>query len=459
MRITLFAHGLRGDVWPIVALGWHLAARDHDVTVAVPDEFQEFTERAGLRTSPMPFNLMGWLSTTDGQRMLQAGSVRLMRGVAQEYRRHADAFDEAYEAAAQGAEALVGTFLTWDRALALGDLLRIPLATVYLQPYAPSGDYSSVVLTRGRLRPRPLRLASHELTDRIWWHGAAKTTNAFRHKLGLPTCSQSTFSRLQHAGALGLHTVSPSLFPRPTDWPEDLKITGAWHMPEALRDSLGEDLPAPLTAWLDAGDPPIFLGFGSMPVLEPQPLLDDIISVTAALGRRAIVSENCVSSEAAGTLPGHLRVVGAVDHDRLFTQCAAVVHHGGIGSTTASLRAGRPTMICSVFADQPWWGERIRHLRVGAHLPFRELNRDALEAGLRRLLDPEVDARARALGAAIQLEGDGLPAATRLLEDWLVAAEPTPLQMPTRRHPATALRDKAWSVARDAFTTTGASRR
>jgi len=186
-------------------------------------------------------------------------------------------------------------------------------------------------------------------------------------------------------------------------------------MPDALRDSLGEDLPAPLKAWLDAGDPPIFLGFGSMPVLEPQPLLDDIISVTAALGRRAIVSENCVSPEAAGTLPDHLRVVGAVDHDRLFSQCSGVVHHGGIG---------------------------IRRLRVGAHVPFRKLDRDALEWGLRRLLDPEVDARARALGAAIQVEGDGLPAATRLLEDWLVAAEPTPVQMPTRRRPATALRDK-----------------
>jgi sterol 3beta-glucosyltransferase len=214
-------------------------------------------------------------------------------------------------------------------------------------------------------------------------------------------------------------------------------------MPDALRDSLGEDLPAPLQAWLDADDPPIFLGFGSMPVLEPQPLLNDIISVTAALGRRAIVSENCVSAEVAGTLPDHLRVVGAVDHDRLFSQCAAVVHHGGVGSTTASLRAGCPTMICSVFADQPWWGERIRRLRVGVHVPFRKLDRDALEAGLHRLLDPEVDARARGLGAAIQVEGDGLPAATRLLEDWLVAAEPTPSPMSTRRHPATAIRDKA----------------
>lgn len=426
MRITLFAHGTRGDVAPMVALGWQLATRDHDVTVAVPAEFREFTEHAGLRTAPLHLDLTAWLSTAEGQRLLHKGGVRLMRRMTREYSRHADAFDEAYEAAAQGAEALVGNILTWDRTLVLGDALDIPAATVYQVPLGLSHQYPSLLLTRGASRSPFLCRGSHELAERIWWHGTAKTTDAFRRKLGLPSCSTSTFRRLQHPGALGLHTVSPSLFPRPTDWGRHLQITGAWQMPDALRDSLGEELPADLQAWLDAGDPPIFFGFGSMPVLDPQPLLDDVIGVTTALGRRAIVSENCVSSRDAEAVPDHLRVVGALDHDRLFPQCAVVVHHGGIGSTTASVRAGRPTMVCSVFGDQPWWGEQMRRLGVGTHVPFRKLDRDALESGLRTLLDPTVEARARALGAAIQAEGDGLPAAAQLLEDWLVVAEPTP---------------------------------
>jgi sterol 3beta-glucosyltransferase len=427
MRVTLFAHGSRGDVWPMVALGWHLAARGYEVTVAVPDEFREFTAQAGLRTAPLPFDCVAWLSTAEGQRLLHTGGIPFLRAFSGEYSRHADAFDEAYEAAAQGAEALVCSLLTGDRALALGDLLQIPVATVYQQPNAPSREYASLMVTRGRLRPRTLRRASHHLAHRIWWQGSAKDTHAFRRKLGLPKCSQSTFWRLQDPGALGLHTVSPSLFPRPTDWPAHLKVTGAWQMPASLRNRLGEELPADLEAWLDAGDPPIFLGFGSMPVLDPEPLLDDIVSVTTALSRRAIVSENCVSPEAIDALPDHLRIVGAVDHDCLFPRCAAVVHHGGIGSTTASLRAGRPTMICSVFADQPWWGEHMRRLGVGTHVPFRKLDRDKLESGLRTLLDPAIEGRARALGATIQAEGDGLPAATHLLQDWLLSAEPTPV--------------------------------
>lgn len=426
VRVTCTAHGTRGDVWPTVALGVKLAERDHDVTIAVPEEFREFVERAGLRVAPLPFNIMSWLSAPEGQRLLHTGGIPLMRRVQQEYRRYADAFDDAFEQAAQGAEALVGMYLTWDRTLVMGDLLRVPMAVVYPQQYAPSREYSSVVLTKGRLRSPHLRLASHKLTDRIWWQGSAETTNAFRRKLGLRTCRQSTFSRLQGAGALGLHIVSPSVFPRPNDWPEHLKLTGAWQMPEMLREGLDEGLPADLQAWLDDGDPPIFLGFGSMPVLDPDSLLEDIVSVTSTLGKRGIISENCVSPRAAGMLPDHLRVVGAVDHDRLFPQCAAVVHHGGAGTVAASLRAGCPTMVCSVLADQPWWGERMRRLGVGCHERFCKLDRAALAAGLCTLLDPDVIARASTLGAAIRAEGDGLAQAAQLLEDWLVVAEPTP---------------------------------
>lgn len=433
MRISLFAHGSRGDVWPVVALGWQLAERDHDVTVAVPGEFQAFAERAGLRVVALPFDLMTWLGTDEAKEMLRSGGLAVTRGLGREYSRYADAFDEAYEEAAYGAEAFVATLMTLERTMALADLQRVPLAMVYQQPVAPSRQYSSLPLTRGRLRSPAMRRLSGKLAYSLWWRSNASATRAFRRKLGLSARARPAFYRLQDHRALGLHTVSPSLFPRPTDWPDNLKVTGAWEMPSALRESLGEELPADLQAWLDAGDPPIFLGFGSMPVLDPVPLLADIASATAALGRRAIVSRNCLPRGSDEALPEYLWAVGALDHDRLFPQCAAVVHHGGIGSTTASLRAGRPTMVCSAFVDQPWWGERIRCLGVGTHLPFRRLNRDNLESGLRKLLDPAVAARAEQLGAAIRAEGDGLPEATQLLEDWLVVAEPTPSRGPVSR--------------------------
>jgi len=426
VRFTLFAHGLRGDIWPTVALGWRLAKRDHDVTVAAPEESQGFVERAGLRFVPLPFPIETWLRTADGQRLLNGSGIQVFRGMARQYDRHAAAFDDAFQVAAQGAEALLGGLITLERAVAMGEVLQVPVAMLCQYPVAPSRQYPSITMARSSLRVPALNRACGELAYWIWLKSSEKPVRAFRAKLGLSTRARPPFYRLCDHGAPILHTLSRSLFPRPSDWAENIKITGAWQMPAALRESLGEGLPPALESWLEDGSPPVFLGFGSMPVLDPEPLLADVIAVTKMLGLRAIISENCVSEAAARRLPDHLHVVGAVDHDLLFPRCRAVVHHGGLGSTIASLRAGRPTMVCSVFVDQPWWGERVRRLGVGAHVPFRKLDRDSLARGLRTLLDAPVEERAQALGAAMALEGDGLPEAAELLEDWLVVAEPLP---------------------------------
>jgi sterol 3beta-glucosyltransferase len=423
MKIVIFAHGTRGDVAPMVSLGWELARRDHEVRVAIPDEFRGFAERAGLPTSPLPLDTMAWLRTAEGQRLLHSGGIPFMRGLASEFERRADAFDDAHREAAEGAEVLIGNQITGDRALALSDAMGAHYATFCPFPMTPSREYSSLILTRGRLRSPSLRMASHELHHRLWWRQISGTVNAFRGKLGLGPSPAPTYRRLfREDRYLALCAYSSSLFPRPSDWPDHVKTTATWRLPSALRDDLGEALPSDLEGWLGAGEPPIFLGFGSMPVLDPQPLFDDIVAVTGALGRRAIVSENCVPAEAVDALPDGLRVVGAVDHDRLFPQCAAVVHHGGIGSITTSLAAGRPTMVCSIFGDQPWWGEHMKRLGVGAHVPFRKLNRSSLESGLRSILDPDTARRAEALGEAIRAEGDGLPQAARSLELWAVAS-------------------------------------
>lgn len=174
MRITLFAHGSRGDIWPMVALGWHLAQHRHEVTVAVPDEFRAFTEDVGLATAQLPFDGMAWLASEEGQRLLHTGGVEYARAVGREYDRRAEEFDDASLAAAEGADALVGSILTAMRTLVLGEFLRVPIAMVHQVPVAPSREYSSL-LTRGRLRsgaqgdglPEATRLLEEHLLDAI----------------------------------------------------------------------------------------------------------------------------------------------------------------------------------------------------------------------------------------------------------------------------------------------------
>ena len=127
----------------------------------------------------------------------------------------------------------------------------------------------------------------------------------------------------------------------------------------------------------------------------------------------------------AADQPEHLRTVGSVDHERLLPRCSAAVHHGGAGTLAASLRAGLPTMVCSVWADQPFWGKRMETLGVGAHVSFKRLDaRHARSRACATLLSDPVRERAAALGAAIRAEGDGTERASELLDEWLLTAEP-----------------------------------
>ncbi len=222
-----------------------------------------------------------------------------------------------------------------------------------------------------------------------------------------------------------LQAFSPSVLPKPRDWPDNWPVTGFWRLPTAVRGPLGEGLPADLAAWIDAGEPPVFLGFGSMPMLDPDGFLAMATEVTRSLGIRAVVNMPSVDRRAsAADQPEHLRTVGAVDHERLLRRCSAAVHHGGAGTLAASLRAGLPTMVCSVWADQPFWGKRVEMLGAGTHVPFKRLDRSKLEAGIRKLLSDPVREQAAQLGEAIRSEGDGTERAAEMLDEWLRTAEP-----------------------------------
>jgi sterol 3beta-glucosyltransferase len=125
-------------------------------------------------------------------------------------------------------------------------------------------------------------------------------------------------------------------------------------------------------------------------------------------------------------------VDGPLDHDRLLPRCRAAVHHGGAGTTRAAARAGLPALVVSVSFDQPWWGRRLERLGVGHHLRFADLDRTTLEAGLRLVLDPDTAARAAALGQRMEAEPDGAHESARMLDDWLVTAQPQTPPAPRR---------------------------
>jgi sterol 3beta-glucosyltransferase len=425
MRIAILGEGTRGDIWPLIALGAHMTRRGHEVAVVGSEEFRTMAGAAGSRFVALPASRSAYLASDEGQRSLRRGALTQMRGTQSFLRLHRKGIEDALIDATEGADALVAGHNVQDLAQSLAIARGIPQAVVNLFPLGPTAEFAPPMLTTRRLPVPALRLASHRLLIHLWWRGNLDAQRSLARRLGLSRPPRSSLHLCNDPRTLVLQAFSPSVLAKPSDWPDNWPLTGFWRLPSAVRGPLDEGLPDDLAAWIDAGEPPVFLGFGSMPMLDPDGFLAMASEVTASLGVRAVVNMPSADDDGpSADQSEHLRTVGAVNHERLLTRCLAAVHHGGAGTLAASLRAGLATMVCSVWADQPFWGKRLEMLGAGVHVPFKRLDAHRLEAGLRTLLSDPVRERAAALGTAIRAEGDGTEVAAQLLDDWLCTAKP-----------------------------------
>jgi hypothetical protein len=183
-----------------------------------------------------------------------------------------------------------------------------------------------------------------------------------------------------------------------------------------------------LLSWLAAGPPPVFFGFGSMPVLEPEKVIGAVAEAARLTGLRILIGAGWSDlSGLAASLPDNVSLTGAINHDWLFPQCRAVIHHGGAGTTAAGLIAGRPTWIFTVFGDQPFRGHRVAQLGAGGYYRFTDLDLSHLTSALRALVRADVQQRASALGERLRAE-DGLADAVRIIEK--IAGQAPPPRAP-----------------------------
>jgi sterol 3beta-glucosyltransferase len=198
-----------------------------------------------------------------------------------------------------------------------------------------------------------------------------------------------------------LHGFSRHVVPEPPDWPEGVVATGYWFLDRPADWTP----PAALEEFLAAGDPPVYVGFGSMAGRDPRRVTGLVIEALRRAGLRGVLATGW-GGLTPGELPPTLFQLDQAPHDWLFPRVAAVVHHGGAGTTAAGLRAGRPTVICPFFGDQPFWGRRVHELGAGAApIPQKRLTADGLAAALRYVTrGPEVARAAGALAEKIRGE-------------------------------------------------------
>lgn len=392
MRVALLTAGSRGDTQPMTVLGCALQAQGHDVVVAASPNTLDMPERCGLRGQPLGPDSQLLMESESGQRWLAAGDVRAFTKelVALMHESWSDIVASSLSACAD-ADVVVSGVLVEDLAEAIAQIAGTPMVSLHSFPLRRSRAMSHPMVTTRRL-PAPLCSASGSLFEHVWWRGLQRDVNGYRASAGLPP-ARTPLARRRPSGSIELQAYDPVLVPD-LGWTSDRPLTGFLTVSEDMRRALGEAGPdQELQSWLEAGAPPVFFGFGSMPVRDPRAAMETIRSVVRRLGLRALVSSGW--SNLADELDDPtMRAVPAVDHDRLFPHCAAVVHHGGAGTLAAGLAAGCPTVVCSVFADQPFWGSRVEAAGVGAALPFQRLSAASLGAALEVALTPDCRQRA-----------------------------------------------------------------
>ncbi|GAA4905915.1 vancomycin aglycone glucosyltransferase [Stackebrandtia albiflava] len=396
MRVLLTSVGSRGDIQPLAALAHRLREGGAEVRVCAPpdEEFADLLAGVGVTLTPMGPTVR---SVVAGDRPPTAeDAFRFARELV------AARFD-VLGAAARGCDVLVATGLMPAGARDVAE--RFGIRYVY------AGFHTYGLPSRHTVPgARPGKPSPDDETDnrRLWEQDAQRVNALYREALNT------------HRLAIGLSPVEnvrdhvfgdrpwlaadPVLCPwRPGVTDLDLVQTGAWILPDA------RPLPDELEAFLDAGEPPVHVGFGSMAAYTPADIAEVAIGAVRAHGRRVVLSRGW-----AGLLPtddaGDCIVVGEVNQQALFRRVAAVVHHGGAGTTTTTALAGAAQVVVPHIADQPYWGARVAELGIGAAHDMSAPTVESLAAALEIALRPGTAARAATVAGSIRTDGAAVAA-------------------------------------------------
>ncbi len=401
MRFAIAALGTRGDIVPYVVLGRGLRAAGHDVVISTTTSYGRLVDDAGLRFHALPgdpvdvfragrIDVSPWRAVHHVN-MLRA-RVDALVGQADPEGLHAAWADRQYVL-------FTGSTTFADR---VATDLGARSAMVVMTPGASTSAFAHPVLTPGLAMGAHGNLASWLVAERLQRQMFQEPLRpAARRTWRLPASPLGARRRGTAWPPFRLlHAYSPEVLPRPDDWPDHVTVTG-WLLP----DLSSAPLSASVEQFLRQGPPPIYIGFGSMPIPEPERTARMLAAALTRTRHRAIVcGANLARARAFRGLDAVL-TAEALPHEQLLHRVRAVVHHGGSGSTGASLRAGKPTLVVPFVFDQFFWGRRVNSLGAGPPpIRFRRLSERRLARALADLTSGRYDTAAGWIGERIQAE-------------------------------------------------------
>ncbi|MDV3126111.1 glycosyltransferase [Mycobacterium sp. 21AC1] len=409
MRFALACYGTRGDVEPSVSVGRELQRRGHDVCLAVPPDLAAFAEAAGLTTVAYGPELQAFLREDflrNFWAQLFRNPVGSLRELWQPIAQYWGDTSTTLTSLADGAD-LLSTGLNYEQPAAnVAEYYDIPLISLHHFPMRPNGQLVPAL-------PSPLVRSGGAASEWLLWRSTKDVEDAQRRSLGLPAANCPSPRRIAGRGSLEIQAYDevsvPGLAAEWAKWGDRRPFVGALTM------DLTTEADDEVTSWIAAGSPPICFATGSIPVESPAETLEMISAACARLGERALVCAGGTDFSGVA-VSDHVKVVGVVNYATVFAASRAVVHHGGSGTTAASLRAGIPTLILWSSADQPYWGNQLKRLKVGTARRISKTTEESLTADLRRILTPGYAARARAVATRMTAPADSVTRAADLFE-------------------------------------------
>ncbi|KAI9047518.1 hypothetical protein LZ554_008234 [Drepanopeziza brunnea f. sp. 'monogermtubi'] len=441
LNVVMHVVGSRGDVQPFVALGKTLKATyGHRIRLATHPTFKGFVEENGLEFFSIggdPSELMAFMVKNPGLMpgldSLKSGDVGKRRKGMEEivlgcWRSCIEAGDGlgAPPKTSSTPDLGVDAGINMDASpgdrpfiadaiianppsfahIHIAEKMGVPLHMMFTMPWSPTQQFPHPLanIQSSNADVNMTNFVSYALVEMMTWQGLGDVINRFRERaLGLDPISliwaPGMLSRLRVPYT---YCWSPALIPKPKDWAQHIAISGFYFL--SLASSF---TPEPeLVAYLAAGPPPVYIGFGSIVVDDPDAMTKLIFDAVKKAGIRALVSKGWggLGADALG-IPEGVFMLGNVPHDWLFQHVSAVVHHGGAGTTAAGISTGKPTVVVPFFGDQPFWGAMVARAGAGpVPIPYRQLTSDKLAAAITEALKPETLERAKDLGAKIKQE-------------------------------------------------------
>lgn len=399
MRILLSTYGSRGDVEPLAGLAAAIRTLGAEAVVSAPadPEFCKLLDRAGVALAPAFMPVRPWIA------LARRSGWKLPRAAAEMIAGQYDALS----AAADGCDVIVATglFPSTAAAQAVAETRGVRYVHVSYCPIILPSPHHPPLEYPGQPHPAGVtdNTALWAVNDRAMDALFGEAVNDHRTRIGLPAFDHVRDRVFTPRPWLA---SDPVLAPWPQTDPADVVQTGAWILPD------DRPLPADLAAFLDAGEPPVYVGFGSMATPGLTDAARTGVEAVRAQGRRVVLARGW-----ADLVPvdegEDVFATGDVNQQALFPRVAAVVHHGGAGTTTTAARAGAPQVIVPQVADQPYWAGRVEALGLGVAHDGPTPTVGSLGSALGRALSPGIRDRAADLAPAIR--GDGAMAAAKLL--------------------------------------------